>query len=428
MTDPCTGHLVPLELQESIIDHLQHDKKFLALASLVCRDWRLRSYKHVFSSITITNLSVLVYALFLQNSFSASAIFFQVRRVRLGPANCTHPWTRQHLNALREVLSCLKSWGNITHFALSRVRWTTIGFDIMSFIYNNFKMVSTIHLSGMWFSMPAEFIDLIAAFPRLKYVTFQDIECLWVPDSPTAINPSPTSTSYNTSSSLLPPGSYSCSFRVQENHTLRKDVRWTRHTSHLYAPLNRIELTRLAAHASVHNIDISSFIHSLGPSLHHLEITSPFQTLLVFGDKILKFFVLFFALRVKDLWSENPAHSLDLSRTTGLRQFSAGSPARVLTLLPWIVTILSQLPPTSRPTLRVLQIAFASSQQFFLDAPFLRSLASVLSHSQFENLQVIHFVAFSDCNENRLNVRMEQSIKQHMGYWHQKGALRFTFP
>ncbi|TFK34524.1 hypothetical protein BDQ12DRAFT_726752 [Crucibulum laeve] len=154
------------------------------------------------------------------------------------------------------------------------------------------------------------------------------------------------------------------------------------------------------------NSNIPSFVQALGPSLHHLEIASQFH----------------------DMDSNDAFATLDLSSATSLKHFCAGSSTRVLSLIPWVLRIISQLPESSPPTLKILQIAFASSRQFFLDLPFLRCLSSILARPGFSKLEIIHFVAFSNVPDEETKHEVISTISTTLEEWNSKGVLRFTFP
>lgn len=92
-----------------------------------------------------------------------------------------------------------------------------------------------------------------------------------------------------------------------------------------------------------------------------------------------------------------------------------------------MVRLLDQMPDSSGPTIRTLQLAFASSRQFHLDQPYLRCLAKVLSKSMFSALKTIHIVAFSQTVDSSLDITVMSSVTEALDYWHQRDALRFTF-
>ncbi|KAF8885485.1 hypothetical protein BD779DRAFT_1673659 [Infundibulicybe gibba] len=384
---------LPLELQEDIIDRHGASKPMLAICSLVCKHWRLRSHYHTFATIRLTQHSVHGFHFLMKDPFSRSAVFPRVRHLYLGPPTPSLSWERPQLIDLYAILAYLSKLGNTETLAFGNLRWIMLGAEVLTLIYSGFQKIQCLELSNIRFSTPLEFTDFIRAFPFLRRIVMQDVTYPEHPQTVPSLPPCP-----------IPPGQYGLSLCSGfKDQRLKKHLRWTRIQG--LEPLNPNELAELGSQISAINDDVSSLLRALGPSLHHLELSS--QSLYTLSDTGL--------------------HTLNLSDLPHLTHLSLGSSARVLSLLSWIVVLLEQIPKSTRPALRVLRIAFASSRQFHLDIPFLRCLAEVLTRPQFGRLQVIHFVAFNDFVDQELELTVERVVGDILSAWAQQGILKFTF-
>lgn len=251
---------LPMELQEHIIDQHSSNKAMLAACSFVCKHWRLRSHHHAFVTIQLTRASVNLFHEFLDTPFSRSAILPQVRRICLVPDDL--PWELSRLDHLHQLLSCLLSLGKVETLALRAFQWLTSGAEALGLVISSFSdRITSLELSAVFFSTPAELTDFLCAFPLLQSVTFQDTSRPKDSQSEVALP----------IVSLPSCGSYSLCIRVLKD-CQRRTIHWTRDES--LHPSYQFALKDFGAQMSRRKTDLSTLLKVLGPSLQQLELSS----------------------------------------------------------------------------------------------------------------------------------------------------------
>ncbi|KAK0472012.1 hypothetical protein IW261DRAFT_1571258 [Armillaria novae-zelandiae] len=381
--------VLPLELQEEIIDELSADIKNLKKCSFVCKRWRSRTHFHAFSSIRLQHTSVETFSSFRDNPFSFFTIYPRARRIRVVGSHQHHDaisWNSSQLRALARALQGLRDVGNASVLVLENLNWEALAGSPIPSLMLSLDSVSSLELSSVTFPRHLQFAELVAGFTALRHVVFQDIEFG---------DPQPVLERLLADKIMMDDEKSALSLRGAGTF-LRKSLHWACHSPKRGEALTTI----IGAHVSRYT-DPSAILRSLGSSLNYLEIVS-----------------------LADISSDTIISTVDLSSNTSLRRLSLSSPFRVLSLIPWLNHVLLQI---SSPCLRVLDIAFAASRQFHLDEPFLKYLDKVLSSPQFTELQLIQLIVVNGRLYPDLHLGMDSCVRSAMPSWDRKGVLRVSF-
>ncbi|KAG7444639.1 uncharacterized protein BT62DRAFT_217402 [Guyanagaster necrorhizus] len=381
--------VLPLELQEEIIDELSADLQNLKKCSFVCKRWRSRTYFHAFSSIRLQHTSVETFSSFRDNPFSFFTIYPRARRIRIVGSHQHHDgvsWNSSQLEALAGALQGLKDIGNASVLILENTNWEALAGSPIPSLMLSLDTISSLELSYVTFPQYTHFSELVAGFTALRHVVFQDIE---FGDS------QPVLQRLLAETIMMDDEKCALSFRGAGTF-LRKSLHWVCHS-----PKTGDELTsKVGVHVSRYT-DPSVILRLLGSSLNYLEIVS-----------------------LADTSSDTIISTVDLSSNTSLRRLSLSSPFRVLSLNPWLNHVLLQI---TSPCLRVLDIAFAASRQFHLDEPFLKYLDKLLASPQFAELQLIQLIVVNGRLYPDLRLSMDSCVRSAMPSWDKKGVLRVSF-
>ena len=250
--------VLPLELQDAIIDELCDDKAALRTCNLVCQRWRFRAATHLFANVCISPTTVGLLPTLIGVAFSCEVIFPCVRRVRwLG---CKpYSWTSHQLNIISVVFSKLAHVGKL---ALERLDWALLGSNVPS-ILSRMRNIVSLQIKNVCFPTQHDFTALLTLFVRLKSATFESI---YFSDSIVApSSPSSPLTRFTLSSGLCTVSLQGC------GSTLRKEVNWKSYEN--AAPKNHLELSQIGFHTS-YSSEASHLLRALGPRLHQLDIES----------------------------------------------------------------------------------------------------------------------------------------------------------
>ncbi|KAK7442507.1 hypothetical protein VKT23_016105 [Stygiomarasmius scandens] len=416
MPTPVLQPRLPPELQEHIIDLLGRAKEDLLAASLVCKHWRYRSYAYIFLSITLNSCSVDAFGSFLDISFSRSVIFSRVRRVRIlgvGGRFPAVPWTAFRRKTLHAILSYLVSEQRMSCLVMEDINWSHLDTEVILTLAELGPMVASIELQNVYFPDIRSYCDFIGAFESLRTFGFRNIECahgeVVLSQTQGSFNSSdPASDPEQRTTVLLKPPEQFIQARIDCSLTLRNCERGLeKKLSCLFSDsLSREaswEITRLGTQTSLVAGHAPSLLKSLGPFLKRLQIISQHNVL-----------------------SDRTITALDISSNTSLQYLSFYSPDRVFGMISWLHPILRQITGYS---LRILEVAFASSRQFHLDQRLLRFVGRELERPQFSQLKIIHF--WVNRMHSRYDVALENNIvkyvKETLSNWSEKGVLRFTF-
>ncbi|KAJ3715230.1 hypothetical protein DFJ43DRAFT_849246 [Lentinula guzmanii] len=380
---------LPLELQDMIIESiLDLDRSYLSLASLVCRDWRNRSYERGFSSIYFSSHSIPVFASFLENPFSRPAIFTRVRRLRILGGGETFIWSTSLLGDLVKLVHHLAQIGRISVLTLDNLNWAVLD-PALAAMLTDFRATERLYMHRIYFAHLGQFSDFVARFRFLRAFDLQSVEFA-------------ARSGWNIHLPLLTPYEFGhCVSLDANNMTLSKRLTW------FYPKCISLEQQRLS---TVHGAQIfcdsstgSDLLRNLGPLLTRLDIIS------------------------ESIAADENIASLDISTNFSIRHLHLASPARVLSMISWLPSLLARVKSLN---LRTLHVSFAQSRQFHLDRSFLKHIAGILAEPQYQELEVIEFIASSArCGrlEDSVKTDIIRCIRSCLPSWDKRGILAFTF-
>ncbi|KAJ3930347.1 MAG: hypothetical protein NXY57DRAFT_317867 [Lentinula lateritia] len=380
---------LPSELQDMIIERmLDLDNAYLLLASLVCRDWRYYSYQQVFSSICFDSHSIPVFASFLDNPFSRTAIFPRVRRLRILGNGKASLWTSTLLIDLVKLLHHLVQIGRISDLVLDNLTWAVLD-PALAPILTDFLSIERLSMRRICFAQLGQFSDFVAGFRLMRSFDLESIEC---PPLVGWNHPLP---------SLAPYELGHCVSLERSNATSSAKLTW------VYPKCISREERSVS---SIHGAQIfcisptsSDLLRSLGPLLARLHIIS------------------------ENITADEDIASLDISMNPSIRHLHLSSPTRVLSMISWLPPLLARVKGSN---LKTLHMSFAQSRQFHLDRPFLKHIAGILDKPQYQGLEMIEFIASSaSCGRLEDDVKQDiiSCIRSCLPYWERKGILAFNF-
>ncbi|KAL0576792.1 hypothetical protein V5O48_005200 [Marasmius crinis-equi] len=366
-------HHIPPELQEIIIDKLLEDKGSVFQASLVCKHWRLRGYRTAFAAITLSPKTIHTFSSFLESPFSRTSIFTSVRHISIfGP---TISWTPETSKSAMSILSFVANLRSVSSLTLRSMEWDIFGPQVEA-VVSAMQSIRSLEIVDVLFANSAQISELVGRFGSLGQLNFQDTRFLsslgWDPSVYPHFQISPDNSGYG--GKCVGSLSLRCYGTV-----LQKALKWAG-----ALPVDALPtLTHFGARTCAGS-DASGLLRSLGPLLNTLELRS---TADVFCDSILR--------------------SLDISQNASLSEVKFISPDRVLGTISWLPDLLQSVPPS----IRSIEIAFASSRQFALDLPVLYHISSILDAPRFHNLQIVYF---NVCNTSRPDPDLNQTIKEQI--------------
>ncbi|KAF8149082.1 hypothetical protein B0H34DRAFT_679389 [Crassisporium funariophilum] len=367
----------PVELQEAILDYLiPWDRGVLFTLSRVCRFWRHRSYRHLFSAIPIAQSTVMPFYDLALDPFSLAGIFPHIHDIHFRTIPLANGWNAAQLVILDKVLVLLSQHTTVTSVVLSGFSMDCHRREVPSFRRSLFTAVTRLTISGGRFRNPKELAQELSIFSQLQTVDFHAVYCDWEIDTKVK----------------HPPGLYGLTVAVHAGSPYEKTISWK-----LQCPLTAVEEDELHAFGSIVNADVHGTIRRLGTSLYDLQVQL----------------------------ERGPSQNLSFSPC--LRRISIGSPTLVLSIMTWVPRILYSLAKTDTPALKILEIIFASSRQFHLDKPFLRCLSVVLSQPQYSGVLKIHFIAYYHIFDDEVEQTIVKVIQGGLERWNSRGLLEFSF-
>lgn len=252
--------VLPLEVQELIIDDVQDDKDTLRTFSFVCRNWRLRSYSHTFAEISLSHATVGSLSEFLAVEFSTEGIFPQVRRVSLNgaPDFC---WSSNQLQSLSAILATLAGVDRARALILENLCWQGLGPCIPALL-TCLSNITSLEIKHVSFPTCAQFTAFVSNFSYLRHANFEDLVFIELDNF---IPPNPCSVGCQSSKS-----SCEVSFRGSGSF-LRKHVKWT--CTDILSIDSRADLPCLGMQTA-HTAEASALLRVLGARLNQLDIIS----------------------------------------------------------------------------------------------------------------------------------------------------------
>jgi hypothetical protein len=246
---------LPLELQILIIHFLSCEKPTLRQVSLTCRVWRSISYRHVFSSVTLSTRSTPSFFALLENEFTRTTIPLCIRRLSINfQASSATPrfcWRED----LIKILLLLSDADRVSHLQLSNM--CTTDSVLCSLLSSAFTKIRSLDLSNTHFDDPMALGAFLSAYALVKQVVLRDTLC---PITPSSI-----------ASPVPPVGAYGLQISASVDLGFHASLKWCR-TSEAK------NLQQLAVVSLMHPGNIHQILHVLAPFLNFLEIMHPAQS------------------------------------------------------------------------------------------------------------------------------------------------------
>ncbi|KIK60140.1 hypothetical protein GYMLUDRAFT_43896 [Collybiopsis luxurians FD-317 M1] len=273
MTETIAAYL-PSELQDIIIQQILYlDRSSLPITSLVCKDWRHRSYERAFSTVSLRSRSIPVFASFLDNAFSRPAIFSRIRRIRIIGDDSTPletistSWSPIQLGALSRLVHHLAELGRISGLALDNFSWAVLD-PAMTASLARLNHIECLSMHRIHLTHSRQLSDFVAKFCSLRVFDFQSIEC-------SVKSSSDSRHRYQKGEFLAPEELAQCCLSLYGSNRwmLEKNLTW------IYSECIPHEVGRMVSsfgvQTSYNSSDVSDLLRSLGKLLTRLEIYSP---------------------------------------------------------------------------------------------------------------------------------------------------------
>ncbi|KAI0958360.1 hypothetical protein AcV7_004197 [Taiwanofungus camphoratus] len=357
--------LFPQEIIDQILDHNHSDVPTLRSCSLTCHSWERSSRLHLFYTVTLVNLDILLRFSKLIESSPRIASFVRELRIKAYDNWCRRDrvvWVPRVAPKLANHLVRLKT------LRFEHIEWDHMRID-RAFLnaLARFSRVEHLHFFAANFCDFVEFESVISVFPRLSSLSLDSVQ--WK-DGLSASSKNILPQNQASVMSKQRPSASRRQFELSSIYIGRfcdtSALSWLLPTSSSRSSLRRVEFLQTNRSQAE---DVNKFLHSLGSSLEHLKL----------GCEIPYY-----------NRTEQPlGNYINISHNTGLRSLHI----RILDLqdyaMLWIPAFLCQVAST-RLTQLVFDIWLYHSNQ--LQLPVWDIIAWILSHQKYRCLEAVTFV------------------------------------
>jgi hypothetical protein len=243
---------LPIELWETIIDHLHSDQVSLRTCGLTCKSWLPASRYHLFRVLVLTAYDFHKFIKILSPS-SLTTIGPYVNALILNEGKerrVSEPkWVAKALPALAAHLPDVES------LRILWLYWSDEDSLACSALLDSFAGLKALHLSNLAFDNPAHLLEVIASFPRLESLHISKVMFLG-PHNPKA-----------TSSHVGPPNSLT---KIEFGNSFISTVLDWLATQPVVIGLRTISLNSLPV---CETASAARLLRVLGPQLEHLSLS-----------------------------------------------------------------------------------------------------------------------------------------------------------